>query len=240
MLLRSPLLWYQHLININKIILILFQGKTQLSHLKGGKLKHKKNQNQRQGLCSVQSLKAPTCVLRGLNPVKTQVSLSKIKQQCLIQRLIAPRKCRKQREPAASAQPSRSTNSQLPTNLEQHPGCCLLCQAAPQQAGAGCLSQGCCGRFRLRSIHTTHRDRRGRHLSRRCHSQDHRSKYCFIRATWFLVSIRRAAFTALTQNKTQLPFLTATEMPDFNSWGVKCRQWRRGAFEIFYFTFTFW
>lgn len=72
-------------------------------------------------------------------------------------------------------------------------------------------------------------------MSHRCHSWDHNSKSFFIRTIWFLFG--STAFTALTQNKTQLPFFTATKMLHLNSWWCKVRDQRLQDWSILFDTY---
>lgn len=147
MLLRSLLLWYQHLININKIILITFQGKVLLSHLKDGKPRHQKKPNPKPKKKKKSKARFVFSAVFKSTHVFPERSKSSWKNEFPCRRsdngvsfraVITPQKCGKQREPAALVQSSQSTNFQVPTDFEQRPSRCLPRQSSSAADQAGC------------------------------------------------------------------------------------------------------
>lgn len=138
-LLRSPLLWHQHLINIDKISLITFQGKMQLPHLKDGKLRHTKkppketNQPKTRFAFSAIFKSLHVCPERSKSGRKPQFLRPRPDNGVSFRAVTALQKCRKQREPAALARPSRSTGLQTPPMSSST----LDAPAPPKPLGSG-------------------------------------------------------------------------------------------------------
>lgn len=156
-------------------------------------------------------------ILRGLNLVKKSISLSRFKRLCLIQ------------SGDHMADMQEAENRLLLSKSPAAP----MSKSPPWAAAAG-------ERLELdpaRSICPAHQENWmagetlwGRHLS--CvtlgtTNVNNASSEQF--GFWFL--FRSVAFAVFTQNKTLLPFFSATKMPDFNSRWYKVQAVEEGAFE---------
>lgn len=136
-------------------------------------------------MCSVQYSKASMCILRGLSPVKKRMSLSRIKQRCLIQSSSCTAEVQE-------AERTRCFGPILPEHRFPSPhrlrAASWMLPASPTQwvrqaaTASGCLRKDLGLVSTEASALLTRKTKvaggilRGRHLSHKCHSRDDKSK----------------------------------------------------------------